>query len=320
MPSFKLPETKHVLLEVPAPSVLLMTMNREKQMNALTIEACWEMDRVWKWMDECDDMYAKLLSFVQRCINSALRARRWCHLPTSTNPPTKPPRTKPLPSRIAILTGAGRHSCSSGMDLKERLTFTSTTPASQTTFPPTGFGGLTRRVGLKPIIAAVNGHAHGGGFELALNADLVFASPNATFRLPDVLRGTAALQGALPRLVRTLGMQRAGLVALTGYRVGAEEAREWGLVVEVVEDGDVVERAVEVASAVARDCSPDSIVATRAGLREAWETGCVERATQAVEERWGGFVYGGENLREGIRAFVEKRRPVWGPFGGRSRI
>lgn len=206
------------------------------------------------------------------------------------------------------------------MDLKERLSFTPNTPIHLTTFPTTGFGGLTRRVGLKPIIAAINGHAHGGGFELALNADIVLAAPHATFRLPDVVRGTAALQGALPRLVRTVGMQRASLVALTGYEVNAEEAKQWGIVAEVVEAGKLVERAVELARRVAEEASPDSVVATRAGLREAWETGSVERATQLTGERWHESVFGGGNMKEGIRAFVERRAPRWGPLGVKSTL
>lgn len=178
------------------------------------------------------------------------------------------------------------------------------------TYPPTGFGGLTRRLGRKPILAAVNGHAHGGGFELALNADIVLASPNATFCLPDVKRGTAALQGAFPRLVRTLGMQRASVVGLTGHVVHAQEAREWGLVFKVCEKGRVVEEAVEMAGSIA-SFSPDSVIVTRAGLREAWETASVERAVQITESRWGEALMGGENVKEGMRAFAEKRMPNW---------
>ena len=78
--------------------------------------------------------------------------------------------------------------------------------ARTTAYPTNGFGGLTSRFGKKPIISAVNGHAHGAGFEIALNSDIVLASPNATFRLPDVMRGTAALTGAFPRMCASFGM------------------------------------------------------------------------------------------------------------------
>ena len=176
-------------------------------------------------------------------------------------------------------------------------------------YPSGGFGGLTRRVGLKPVIAAVNGFAHGGGFELALNADIVLASSNATFRLPDVLRGTAAIQGAFPRLVRNLGMQRASFVALTGHEINAQEAVEWGLAIKVVQD-DVVAEAVRLGGLIA-SLSPDSVIVSRQGLREAWDEGSVERATQKTGTRWREWLMNGENAREGMTAFAEKRKPNW---------
>ncbi|KAL9048665.1 MAG: hypothetical protein Q9162_007612, partial [Coniocarpon cinnabarinum] len=219
--------------------------------------------------------------------------------------------------RVGILTGAGDVSFSAGMDLKERLHALTSHSRTQhykaLSYPSSGFGGLTRRTGRKPVLAAVNGHAHGGGFELVLNADLAILSWNATLRLPDVTRGTAATQGAFPRLVRALGMQRASLVALTGQAVTATQALDWGLCVKVADsEGSqgVVEEAIEMAKLIAR-MSPDSVIVSRAGLREAWETGSVERATQKVEERWNERLMGGENAKEGMRAFAEKRTPVW---------
>lgn len=197
----------------------------------------------------------------------------------------------------------------------ERTTLQTTTAPPRSfrrhhSYPSSGFGGMTRRVGLKPIIAAVNGFAFGGGFELALNADIILASTNASFRLPDVLRGTSALQGALPRLVRTLGMQRASLVALSGYEVNAKEAAEWGLVAKIVEPENLRDEAVKLGSMIA-SMSPDSVIVSRAGLREAWDEGSVERAAQKTEQRWGEWLMGGENVREGMMAFAEKRIPRW---------
>jgi enoyl-CoA hydratase/carnithine racemase len=201
------------------------------------------------------------------------------------------------------------------MDLKERVTSISPKKPSLP-YPPTGFGGLTRRVGRKPIIAAVNGHAHGGGFELALNADLVLASPNADFCLPDVKRGTAALMGALPRLVRTFGLQRANLIALTGYVLPAHEARDWGLVCKVVQGGneELVREAVAMAKGIAA-CSPDSVMVSRAGVRQAWEneSSGVEEATRVTERKWAEKLMTGENAREGMMAFAQKREPKWKP-------
>ena len=179
-------------------------------------------------------------------------------------------------------------------------------------YPSTGFAGLTRRTGKKPIIAAVNGHAHGGGFEIALNSDLVIASPNANFRLPDVLRGTAALEGAFPRIVRNFGLQRAMLLALTGYVLSAEEAREWGFVLKIVEGEKLVEEAVKLAGLVA-SMSPDSVVVSRSGVREGWEGGSVEEAVRKTAEEYAERLMSGENLKEGLRAFRERREPKWVP-------
>lgn len=179
-------------------------------------------------------------------------------------------------------------------------------------YPSTGFAGITRRVGKKPIIAACNGHAHGGGFEIALNSDIVLASPNADFRLPDVLRGTAALAGAFPRLCRTIGLQRANLIALTAYTLSAQEALQWGLVQKIVPLEDLVKEAVKMAAMIA-SMSPDSVIVSRAGIREAWETASVERATQLTADTYAHRLMGGENVKEGLLAFRERREPRWVP-------
>lgn len=91
-----------------------------------------------------------------------------------------------------------------------------------------GFAGLSRRTGRKPVIAAVNGICFGGGCEAIINCDMVLASRNAQFSLPEVKIGVVAQAGALPRLIRTVGRQRAMEMALTGRAITAEEAKEWG--------------------------------------------------------------------------------------------
>ena len=182
----------------------------------------------------------------------------------------------------------------------------------KTQYPMNGFAGLTRRVGKKPVIAAVNGHAHGGGFQIALNSDLVIASPNANFRLPDVMRGTAALMGAFPRMCRTFGLQRATLLALTSYSLSAKEASDWGLVQKVVPIENLVREAVKMAALIAR-MSPDSVIVSRAGIRQAWETGSVERSTQLTSDAYAAKLMSGDNIREGLLAFREKREPKWLP-------
>lgn len=155
----------------------------------------------------------------------------------------------------------------------------------------------------------VHPDAHGGGFEIALNADLVLASRTATFALPDVQRGTAALMGGLPRLCRTVGLQRAMLLALTGRVLAAEEAREWGLVLKVVDAEELVSEAVRLASEVVSG-SPDSVFITRVAVRRAWEVG-VREAGEGVWSEFGGRLIEGENVREGLRAFRERRVPRW---------
>ena len=179
--------------------------------------------------------------------------------------------------------------------------------------PPSGFGALSRRTGLKPVIAAVNGICFGGGTEMIVNADLVVAAKSATFALPEVKIGVVAIAGAPARLIRTVGKQRAMEMALTGRTVGPEEAREWGLVNKVVDDGKVVEAAIEMAKLIAA-ASPDAVVVTRQGILYGWEGVGAEEGTRLWTEQWYPKLLAGENMREGVKSFVEKRKPVWRPM------
>lgn len=187
--------------------------------------------------------------------------------------------------------------------------------------PPSGFGAISRRSGRKPIIAAVNGICFGGGCELAVNCDMVVASRSATFALPEVKRGVIALAGALPRIVRTIGRQRAMEMALTGRTVSAEEAQQWGLVNKVIEDqGDgkeVVKAAVELAQMVAEN-SPDAVIVSREGVKMGWEGVGAEEGSRLLIESWYPKLLAGDNIKEGVRAFVEKRKPRWKPSSYRS--
>lgn len=186
--------------------------------------------------------------------------------------------------------------------------------------PGSGFGGLARRKGKKPVICAVNGLCLGGGTEMIVNGDMVIASSRAVFALPEVKRGVVALAGALPRLVRTVGRQRAMEMVLTGRMVGAGEAEKWGLVNSVVGVGEreteeevarvVVEKALEVAVEIAGN-SPDSVLVSREGVKLGWEGIGADEATSMLSETWVKRLYEGENIKEGLRAFVEKRKPAW---------
>lgn len=177
--------------------------------------------------------------------------------------------------------------------------------------PRSGFGGLSRRTGKKPIIAAVNGLALGGGCEMITNTDIVISSEKAFFGFPEVQRGVVAWAGALPRIVRTVGKQRAMEMVLTGRRVEAREAEKWGFVNEVVGGEKVVERAVELAAQIAEN-SPDAVIVSREGVKMGWEGVGAEEGTRLIIESWEKRLNAGDNIKEGLRAFVEKRKPQWG--------
>ncbi|OAA60271.1 Crotonase, core [Niveomyces insectorum RCEF 264] len=211
--------------------------------------------------------------------------------------------------RVAILTGKGTKSFSAGADLHE-VGRTRGKGSAPQPIPPSGFLGLSRRIGKKPVIGAVNGYAYGGGFELALNCDLVVASPTAQFSLPEVKRGIYAGAGGLPRVVRTFGMQMAGEIALTGRVLSADELSRLGFLRVASSPASLIDEALKMANAVAAQ-SPDGIIVTRAGLRQAWETGSVERSAQITDERYNRALMEGENMRIGIAAFEKKQNPVW---------
>ena len=182
--------------------------------------------------------------------------------------------------------------------------------AKQRSMPPSGFGALSRRGGKKLVICAVNGICLGGGCEMIINADMVIAESHAIFGLPEVKIGVVALAGALTRLVRTVGRQRAMEMVLTGRNVGAEEAREWGLVNRIVGRGESVKEALRVAEMIAGN-SPDSVIVSREGVKMGWEGVGAEEGTRLVGEIWYSRIDKGENMKEGVRSFVEKRKPRW---------
>ena len=148
---------------------------------------------------------------------------------------------------------------------------------------------------------------------LILCSDCVVASPTASFGLPEALRGIYAGAGGLPRLMRNTGLHIASEIAMTGRRLTAQEAFSYNLVNKISKTPEsVVDEAIEMAKTIA-SISPDAIIVTRAALREAWETASVERAFELTEERFRAKLFAGENTKEGLRAFAEKRAPKWVP-------
>ncbi|GAC56248.1 putative enoyl-CoA hydratase [Gordonia hirsuta DSM 44140 = NBRC 16056] len=205
---------------------------------------------------------------------------------------------------VAILTGAGDKAFSSGNDLAASAgTGALATPAN-------GFGGLTsRRDKPKPIIAAVNGYALGGGLEVALACHLIVADPAATFGLPEVKVGLVAAAGGLVRLPRAVPEALARDMILTGRRLTAPEALAHGLVSRVAEPGDVLALAREVAAEILA-ASPTSVRESIAVMAESDgqpDTVTAVRESLSVLDR----VLVSSDTREGILAFVQKRAPRW---------
>ncbi|PYH91753.1 ClpP/crotonase [Aspergillus ellipticus CBS 707.79] len=209
---------------------------------------------------------------------------------------------------VGIITGAGRAFCT-GADLQEWNAMNEAGVVNDMAAP--GLAGLPRRAGKKPIIAAVNGLCMGGGFEMVANCDLVIASTAAVFALPEAKRGIVAVAGSLPRLTRTLGLQRTMDLALTGRSVDAKTLYDWGLVSRLVEaPQDVAQAALQVAREMCNN-SPDALIVGRLGIRMSWEAGSVEDTVSALASEWYPRLVEGPNFAEGIRAFVEKRAPSW---------
>jgi len=206
---------------------------------------------------------------------------------------------------VAIVTGAGSKAFCAGHDLKTQASGT------HRGMPASGFGALTSRFDLtKPVIAAVNGVAMGGGFEIALACDLIIASEAAIFALPEPRVGLAALAGGLHRLPRQIGLKRAMGMILTARRVTAKEGYELGFVNEVVAPDDLMAAAERWAQAICQN-SPMSIRASK----EAVLTGLDVSVRQAIAEQ-GEYpavraMLGSQDYIEGPRAFAEKRPPRW---------
>ncbi|MDQ2754271.1 MAG: crotonase/enoyl-CoA hydratase family protein [Actinomycetota bacterium] len=171
-----------------------------------------------------------------------------------------------------------------------------------------GFGGLTKRDRRKPLIAAVDGPALAGGLELALACDLIVASRNAVFGLPEVKRSLIAAGGGLFRLPRALGQKVAMEMILTGDPISAERAYQLGLVNRVVEPGEVVSAALALAARIALN-APFAVWESRQVAANAW-TGDDHHAWQATAEA-ASKIARSEDFAEGPRAFVEKRPPRW---------
>jgi enoyl-CoA hydratase/carnithine racemase len=204
---------------------------------------------------------------------------------------------------VAILTGAGEKAFSAGNDLKW------TVQHGLPRMPKTGFAGLTTRFDLvKPIVAAVNGFALGGGLEIALACDLIVAAEHATLGLPEPKVGLMAAAGGAHRLPRQIPLRIAMGMLLTGRPLTAPVALRYGLVNEVVPGPELMAAATRWAEAIA-ECCPLSVQASK----EAALGGLGLSLEQALGKPFPavGRLFASEDAKEGPRAFAEKRRPVW---------
>jgi enoyl-CoA hydratase/carnithine racemase len=207
---------------------------------------------------------------------------------------------------VAILTGAGDRAFCAGNDLKYQA---SGAPRRRL---PLGFGGLTSRFDLdKPLIAAVNGVAVGGGLEIALACDLIIASGHAKFALPEPKVGLAALAGGIQRLGRQIGAKRAMGMILTGRHVDANEALALGFVNEVVPTGQALATAKRWAAQII-ECSPLSVRASKQVLmRGLDEPSLAEALRNEREYPAARAMLQSLDYVEGPKAFAEKRKPNW---------
>jgi enoyl-CoA hydratase len=203
--------------------------------------------------------------------------------------------------RVAVLTGAGG-SFSAGMDLKALL-------RGERSFTKArgGFGILARPPD-KPLVAAVEGHAVAGGFELALACDLIIAAEDAKFGLPEVKRGLVAVGGALFRLPKRIPYHVVMELGLTGESRPAEYFHRLGLVARIVPSGRALDVAVELANAIAAN-APLAIQATKRILRKSYEW--TEEAAWPEHREIARPALTSKDAREGALAFAEKRPPVW---------
>ena len=202
--------------------------------------------------------------------------------------------------RVGIITGAGGTFCS-GMDLKGFLMGELPFVAGR------GFAGLTEAPPKKPLIAAVNGYALAGGFEIMLACDLVVANKDAKFGIPEAKRGLAAAAGGLVRLPRQIPPRLAMELALTGDFITADRAYEMGLINRVTE-GDALDGALALAASITAN-GPLAVARSKQVIVESREWS--EDAMWKKQSETLGNLFMTEDAREGAAAFAQNRKPEW---------
>lgn len=248
-----------VLLTEQQGRVLVLTLNRPRSKNAISLELAQELANAFEELDARDDL------------------------------------------SCAVIFGAGGTFCA-GMDLKGFAR--GEIPIIQ----GRGFAGLVENPPRKPLIAAVEGYALGGGFEIALAADLIVASENATFGLPEVKRGLTAAAGGLLRLHQRIPYNKAMELVLTGRMLPAAEADSYGLLAGVSKDGETLEAALELAATIAKN-APLATAASKQVIRESNDWPLADKFKHQHEIVQP--IRTSNDAKEGAAAFAEKREPVW---------
>jgi enoyl-CoA hydratase len=203
--------------------------------------------------------------------------------------------------KVGVVHGAGK-GFSSGMDLKAFTT------GERPWVGDRGFAGITQRAAEKPLIAAIEGFAVAGGFEIALACDLIVAARDARVGIPEAKRGLVAAAGALIRLPKRIPYHVAMELALTGEPIGAERAHELGIVNRVAEPGGAVDAALELAAEISRN-GPLALAASKKVIANAldWD----EAEAWEKQGPITGAVFASDDAQEGAIAFAEKREPQW---------
>ncbi|AFR48185.1 Enoyl-CoA hydratase/carnithine racemase [Gordonia sp. KTR9] len=202
----------------------------------------------------------------------------------------------------AIVLAAEGPVFSAGMDLKAFAR------GEKPSIPGRGLAGYTECGLEKPLIAAIDGPALAGGFELALAADMIVASESSSFGLPEVSRGLIAAGGGLLRLSRSVPYGAVMEIALTGERIDAQRAHDLGIVTRLCPSGEAAQAATELAASIARN-APLALRLTKKIVNET--VGWVDSDTYAKHRDMATAVFASEDAKEGAAAFAERRTPVW---------
>lgn len=219
---------------------------------------------------------------------------------------------------VGVIIGSGERIFSAGWDLKDVAApgFDAASDADNDSgHGPGGFAGITEYHDLlKPVVAAINGVAVGGGFELALACDLILAAEHAYFELPEMQRGFLADTGAIQRLPKRVPHNVAKDMLLTGRRMTAAEAQSWGLVASVHASADLRQAAIDLATQIGRG-APLALQAMKEVMAHIETLPTAEALALTKPGRSGLPIYermaNSEDFIEGPKAFVEKRAPVW---------